>query len=121
MALVGITTFDQWNVELADMEEHEKHNTVEEGKTDLQQIFTSVKNSPKYPEGFQAARNGTKKLRIENRQLLEKLRQIEASEWRKVYQDGVDGSGHRVSLHYFQSASGKVFDVKVKFGWSNKR
>lgn len=23
------------------------------------------------------------------------------------------------SLHYFQSESGKVFDVKVKSGWSN--
>jgi len=26
---------------------------------------------------------------------------------------------NKVSIHYFQSQSGKVFDVKVKPGWSN--
>ena len=51
--------------------------------------------------------------------LLEILRKIEPGKWKKVYQDGFDTSGNLVSIHYFQSLSGKVFDVKVKFGWSN--
>lgn len=103
------------------MRDSEKQTETEQDQGDLQQIFTSVKDAPKYPKGFRTAKNGTKKLSIENKQLLEKLRQVEAGEWRKVYSDGVDGDGHYVSLHYFQSASGKVFDVKVKLGWSNKR
>ena len=103
------------------MEESEKHEEAEPEQTALQQIFPSIKDAPKYPKGFRAVRNGTRKLRIENKQLLEKLREIEASEWRKVYGDGLDGNGRTISLHYFQSASGKVFDIKVKLGWSNKR
>jgi hypothetical protein len=93
---------------------------AEHDQTKPQQIFTSVKNATTYPQNFRAARNGTKKLRIENKLLLEKLSQIEVGQWRKVYQDGWDGEGRSISLHYFQSASGKVFDVKVKCGWSNK-
>lgn len=93
----------------------------EQKQDDLQQIFTSVKESPKYPPGFHRVRNGTIKLRVENKQLLEKLKQIEDNEWRKVYSDGFDGNGYKISLHYFQSASGKVFDVKVKWGWSNSQ
>ena len=92
-----------------------------QAQTDLQQIFTSIKQAPNHPKGFRAARNGTRKLPVANKQLLEKLRQVEAGEWRKVYRDGLDSDGRRVSLHYFQSASGKVFDLKVKSGWSNKR
>ena len=28
-------------------------------------------------------------------------------------------SGNKVSIHYFRSQSGRVFDVKVKQGWSS--
>jgi len=38
-----------------------------------------------------------------------------------VYKDGFDVNGNKVSIHYFKSPSGKVFDVKVKFGWSNNK
>ena len=103
------------------MREGEKQAKIGQAQSDLQQISTSIKEAPTYPKGFRAAKNGTKKLSIENKQLLEKLRQVEAGEWRKVYSDGVNGDGRSVSLHYFQSASGKVFDVKVKLGWSNTR
>jgi hypothetical protein len=98
-----------------------KNASAGEEKATLQQIFLSVKDAPKYPKGFRAARNGTKKLPVENKQLLDKLREVEAGEWRKVYQDGSDSDGRKISLHFFQSAAGKVFDVKVKLGWSNKR
>ncbi|MGA8942864.1 MAG: hypothetical protein WB502_09150, partial [Thermoactinomyces sp.] len=37
----------------------------------------------------------------------------------KVYKDGYDAEGKKISVHYFESSSGKVFDVKVKSGWSN--
>jgi hypothetical protein len=109
------------DVESAGMGEGEEQEEAWKGQTELQQIFTSAKDAPKYPQGFRAVRNGTRKLRIGNKQLLEKLRQIEDGEWRKVYRDGLDRDGRRISLHYFQSVSGKAFDVKVKLGWSNKR
>ena len=37
----------------------------------------------------------------------------------KVYKDGYDAYGNEISIHYFQSESGRVFDVKVKPYWSN--
>ena len=54
-----------------------------------------------------------------NKELLDKLREIESGKWTKVYKDGYDSSGNKISIHYFQSESGKVFNVKVKPGWSN--
>jgi len=103
------------------MGESEKGKNTGEEQSSLQQIFTSIKDAPKYPKDFRVARNGTRRLPVENKQLLEKLKQIEDNEWRKVYRDGFDGDGRKISLHYFQRASGKVFDVKVKLGWSNNR
>lgn len=63
--------------------------------------------------------NGTTGNKVNNQQLLEKLREIEAGTWKKVYKDGYDAYGNEISIHYFQSQSGKVFNVKVKSGWSN--
>jgi len=50
---------------------------------------------------------------------LAKLREIEPGDWKKVYKDGYDAAGRKVSIHYFESRSGKVFAVDVKAGWSN--
>ena len=72
-----------------------------------------------YPEGFQPVTNGTKTNKIKNQQLLEKLREIESGTWKKVYKDGYDTFGNKISIHYFQSESGKVFNVKIKKKWSN--
>ncbi|AKQ67284.1 hypothetical protein A176_004196 [Myxococcus hansupus] len=58
-------------------------------------------------------------MRVSNKALLEKLREAEPGVWNKVYKDGWVGSD-KVSLHYFESASGKVFNFKVKPGWSNQ-
>jgi len=55
---------------------------------------------------------------VSNKALLEQLRQIEPGNWQKVYKDGWGGSD-KVSLHYFQSESGQVFDFAIKPGWSN--
>ena len=52
-----------------------------------------------------------------DKELLEKLREIEPGNWQKVYKDGWLG-GDKVSLHYFESPSGQVFNFKIKPGWS---
>ncbi|PYG90295.1 hypothetical protein LY28_00176 [Ruminiclostridium sufflavum DSM 19573] len=44
---------------------------------------------------------------------------VESGIWEKIYKDGYDANGKKISIHYFQSESGKVFDVKTKSGWSN--
>jgi hypothetical protein len=50
---------------------------------------------------------------------LYELRQIESGDWQKIYKDGYDMWGNEISIHYFQSRSGLVFDVEVHSGWSN--
>ena len=72
-----------------------------------------------YPKEFEAVKNGTTKNTIKNKELLDKLREIESGKWTKVYKDGYNSSGNKISIHYFQSQSGKVYNVKVKPGWSN--
>ena len=83
-----------------------------------QNIYNGIKNAPNYPVGFKAVQNGTSKNTINNTVLLAQLREIESGKWYKVYKDGYV-SGKKVSIHYFESESGKVFDVAVKPGWSN--
>jgi hypothetical protein len=40
--------------------------------------------------------------------------------WRKVYQDGYDAAGNKVSQHFFQDVTtGWVTDMKTVRGWSN--
>jgi hypothetical protein len=85
----------------------------------IKSIYNSIKNAPRYPEGFKAIQNGTRKVTINNKQLLDELRQIESGQWNKVYKDGYDAYGNKISIHYFESQSGKVFDVDVKTGWSS--
>ena len=86
---------------------------------DIKNVYNSIKNAPKYPNGFKAVQNGMKKVNINNNDVLNELRRIENAQWKKVYKDGYDISGKKISIHYFESSSGKVFDVKVKAGWSN--
>ena len=82
-------------------------------------LYKSIKYTPKYPQGFRAVQNGTKHVTVNNKEKLAELRQIEAGTWKKVYKDGYDQYGNKVSVHYFQSRSGLVYDVKTKSGWSN--
>ncbi|EDS4738174.1 hypothetical protein ODD08_004365 [Salmonella enterica] len=87
----------------------------------IQNTYNSIKNAPLYPQGFRAVQNGTVKNTVNNKDVLSDLRAVEAGKWSKVYKDGYDAAGNKVSVHYFQSQSGKVFDVKVKSGWSNQK
>jgi len=83
-------------------------------------LYKSIKYAPKYPSGFKAVQNGTKNVTVKNKSLLDELRQIESGTWKKVYKDGYDKNNEKISIHYFQSKSGLVYDVKVKQGWSVK-
>ncbi|MCQ4087556.1 HINT domain-containing protein [Saccharibacillus sp. JS10] len=86
----------------------------------IKNVYNSIKNAPKYPAGFKAIQNGTKKNNVKNVEVLDALREIESGKWDKIYKDGYDANRNKVSIHYFQSQSGKVFDVKTKSGWSNQ-
>ncbi|MHC5279365.1 T7SS effector LXG polymorphic toxin [Listeria kieliensis] len=89
------------------------------GGSEIKNTYNGIKDSPKYPEGFKGRKDGTTTNKIKNKETLSALRKVEPGEWKKVYKDGFDKNGNRISIHYFQSKSGKVFDVKVKTGWSN--
>lgn len=90
------------------------------GNTQIKNVYKSIKDAPNYPKGFKGVQNGTKKVNVNNKDVLEQLREVESGQWKKIYKDGYDANGKKISIHYFQSPSGKVFDVKVKSGWSNK-
>ncbi|WP_239576429.1 hypothetical protein [Archangium primigenium] len=86
---------------------------------ELKNVYNGLRNTPGYPVHFKSAQNGTTKNSISRKELLEELRKIEPGNWHKVYKDGWIGS-QEVSLHYFESPSGKIFDFKIKFEWSNQ-
>ncbi|MDF9825367.1 hypothetical protein M2475_001822 [Breznakia sp. PF5-3] len=72
----------------------------------------SIKDAPNYPEGFQNRQSGTTKNTINNKELLNYLRQIESGERYKVYKDGYTLSDEKITLHYFQSGSGIILILK---------
>jgi filamentous hemagglutinin len=84
----------------------------------LQYIYDCPEDAPNYPEDFYPIPDGTQWLKVKNQFLLAELREIEQGEWQKVYQDGYS-QGNQISVHYFESPSGRVFDLKIKSGWSN--
>ncbi len=89
------------------------------GNSEIKNTYNGIKDAPNYPNGFEGRTNGTKTNKVKNKNALSDLRKVESGEWKKVYKDGYDKLGRKVSIHYFQSKSGRVFDVKVKSGWSN--
>ena len=95
-------------------------NNASKDSNEIKHTYNSIKDSPNYPKGFRGVQNGTTKHNVNNREALESLRKVEQGQWKKVYQNGYDSSGNKVSIHYFQSQSGRVFNVKVKPGWSLK-
>ncbi len=84
----------------------------------LRYIYDFPEDAPNFPDNFYPV-GAIERLKVKNQFLLAELRLIEAGEWRKVYQDGYTGR-EAVSIHYFESPSGQVFDLKVKLGWSNQ-
>ncbi|MNW46865.1 hypothetical protein D3C74_241790 [compost metagenome] len=109
-----------YNFEVADFESYFVSNLgIWVHNCALQNVYKSIKDSPLYPQGFSGAKNGTVKNKVNNGELLEELRAVESGTWHKIYKDGVDAKGNKISIHYFQSQSGQVFNVKTKNGWSN--
>lgn len=80
-------------------------------------VYSALSKSPNFPRGFRSAPNGIQKVEINHRELARELRKIEPRKWYKVYRDGYVGN-NKVSIHYFESATRRVFDVKIKDGWS---
>ncbi|SFO10876.1 hypothetical protein [Xenorhabdus japonica] len=90
------------------------------GTSGIKHTYKSIKDAPQYPKEFINRQNGTTKRPMGNSPLLAELRRdIEPGKWYKVYKDGLV-NGQKVSIHYFESKSGQVFNVKVIHGWSNK-
>ncbi|OEC32549.1 filamentous hemagglutinin [Pseudomonas cuatrocienegasensis] len=85
----------------------------------INNVYDSIRQAPKFPSGFKESVGGTTKHAVNNPDVLSALRDVESGKWQKIYKDGYDANGNKVSIHYFQSKSGKVFDVKVKDNWSN--
>jgi hypothetical protein len=85
---------------------------------EVKNTYKSIKDAPQYPEGFTSVKNGTKKVKVNNGAILDGLRRVEPGEWKKVYKNGYDKLGKPISIHYFESKSGRVFNVKVKGKWS---
>lgn len=83
----------------------------------VRNVHSSLNKSPNFPRGFRSAPNGIQKVEINHRELLRELRKIERRKWYKVYRNGYVGT-NKVSVHYFESATRRVFNVKVKDGWS---
>lgn len=103
-----------------DKNNNNTQDNVSRDPNEIKHTYNSIKDSPNYPKGFRSVQNGTTKHNVNNGQVLKNLRKIEQGQWKKVYQNGYDSSGNRVSIHYFQSQSGRVFNVKVKPGGSLK-
>lgn len=114
----GKASFIEWSTEKPS---DPKYSTLP-GDQNVQVIYKSIKDAPNYPQGFRDIQNGTVKTSIKRSSALEMLRKYERGDWSKVYKDGFDSSGNKVSLHYFLSQSGKVFDFHVVQGkWSNDK
>ena len=121
LAISGSALAKMFDVRIQKSESSKGNGDGESGNSsnELKDVYNSIKDSPDYPKEFEAVKNGTTKNTIKNKELLDKLREIESGKWTKVYKDGYNSSGNKISIHYFQSQSGKVFNVKVKPGWSN--
>ena len=121
LAISGSALTNMFDVRIQKSESNKGKGDGERGNSsnELKDVYNSIKDSPDYPKEFVAVKNGTTKNTIKNKELLDKLREIESGKWTKVYKDGYNSSGNKISIHYFQSQSGKVFNVKVKPGWSN--
>jgi hypothetical protein len=92
--------------------------TVPRSRPPLRHIYPGVKHHPAYPLGYQDEPGSRRTFNVNNQELLEQLRKHEPGVWQKVIRNGHDLSGNQVSLHYFESPSGQVFDFWVQPYWS---
>ena len=65
----------------------------DEDEKNIRTTHNSIKESPNYPKGFRDVQNGTRKVNINNQEVLNQLRKIEKGEWKKIYRDGLRSPG----------------------------
>lgn len=83
----------------------------------IKHIYNGKRSAPRWPSGF--SKDHEIRLKVKNKQLLDELHDAAPEErgWEKVYENGYL-HGRKLSIHYFRSSSGKVFDLEVHEGWS---
>jgi hypothetical protein len=80
-------------------------------------VYTRKTDAPKWPDGFTRVGNPIT-VKVKQTVLLNELRKVESGQWVKVYENGYLPDGRDVSIHYFRSPGGLIFDLDVKNGWS---
>lgn len=74
-------------------------------------VYDSLAQSSQIPRGWKPLREGIRKVKVKNEEVLAALRAHYPGEWRKVYCRGRDGT----EIHYFEHRrTGKVWGIKVK-------
>jgi hypothetical protein len=79
-------------------------------------LYNSIKETPNYPLGFTTRWNGKTPHQINNRKLLEMLRGLEPGKWKKIYQDGFDARGQRISIYTIFKVLRAKF-LMLKLNW----
>ena len=101
LAISGSALTNMFDVRIQKSESNKGNGDGESGNSsnELKDVYNSIKDSPDYPKEFEAVKNGTTKNTIKNKELLDKLREIESGKWTKVYKDGYNSSGKKISIH----------------------
>lgn len=76
----------------------DEHGDPLVGGGGIRNTYNSIKNAPLYPQGFRPVQNVTVKNTVNYKDILNELRAVESGKWSKVYKDGYDASGNRVSM-----------------------
>ena len=87
LAISGSALTNMFDVRIQKSESNKGKGDGERGNSsnELKDVYNSIKDSPDYPKEFEAVKNGTTKNTIKNKELLDKLREIESGKWTKVY------------------------------------
>ena len=91
--------------------------TIGNSRSELKNVYNRKTDSPNWPQGFTQVDESIR-VKVKNEALLNQLRDIEPGKWMKIYENGYLSDGSMASIHYFRSPRGKIFNLKVKFGWS---
>ena len=80
LAISGSALANMFDVRIQKSESNKGKGDGERGNSsnELKDVYNSIKDSPDYPKEFEAVKNGTTKNTIKNKELLDKLREIES-------------------------------------------
>ena len=87
LAISGSALTNMFDVRIQKSESNKGKGDGERGNSsnELKDVYNSIKDSPDYPKEFEAVKNGTTKNTIKNKELLDKLREIESGKWTNAY------------------------------------